>query len=163
MWEMDKQAAGPLLISFMTVAHISISTQYLKWITCVASDLRWKEEWGVKAALKAGTPLCKCCLSCLQVLRGCLTPPPHRWTTLLQHCLLNASLLSISCQMQYYHSHIPTKMAIQLNGSFSAVAENSVFAREQTHHFSVEYCFIYCSRYWIEQIKKCCQSKLILK
>lgn len=81
----------------------------------------------------------------------CSTPPPHRWTTLLQHCLLNAPLLSISCQMQYYHSHIPTKMAIQLNRSFSAVAENSVFAREQTHHVWVEYCFMYCSRYWIEE------------
>lgn len=61
MWETDKQAVGPLLIFFMTVTHkcrlyLHIdSISQMDNLCCLWFAL--EEEWGVKAALKAGTPL----------------------------------------------------------------------------------------------------------
>lgn len=61
MQKTDKQAAGPLLIILMTVAHKR--RLYLHIDSLSQMDnlcYLWfalEEEWGVKAALKAGTPL----------------------------------------------------------------------------------------------------------
>lgn len=61
MWETDKQAVGPLLIYFMTMTHkcrlyLHIdSISQMDNLCCLWFGL--EKEWGVKAALKAGTPL----------------------------------------------------------------------------------------------------------
>lgn len=61
MWETDKQSVGPLLIFFMTMAHkcrlyLHIdSISQMDNLCCLWFAL--EEEWGVKAAVKAGTPL----------------------------------------------------------------------------------------------------------
>lgn len=61
MWETDKQTVGPLPSFFMTRAHkcrlyLHIdSISQMDNLCCLWFAL--EEEWGVKAALKAGTPL----------------------------------------------------------------------------------------------------------
>lgn len=61
MWETDEQAAGPLLIFLMNAAHkcrlyLRIdSISQMDNLCCLWFALG--EEWGMKAVVKAGTPL----------------------------------------------------------------------------------------------------------
>lgn len=113
---MDKQALGPLLISFMTMAHKLRLYLHIASISQMDNSCcLWfvlEEEWCAEAALKAGTPLANAVCRPWGVASHLVSLfTPHRWTT-LHHCLLNASLLSISCQIKCYHPAVQQKQQL---------------------------------------------------
>lgn len=119
MWEMEKQEGGPLLFSYMTMLHkcrlyLHIdSISQMDNLCCLWFVL--EEEWGMKAALNARPPLVNTVCRPWGVTSHPVSLSP---LTDRPHCLLNASLLSISCHMHGYHSTIHPKQQL-LNSSIA--------------------------------------------
>lgn len=178
MWEMDKQAVGPLLISFKTVAHkcrfyLHIdSISQMDNLCCLWFAL--EEEWGVKAALKAGTPLAHAIWAACRpwgvashsasVALFPLTDGPHSTTVCLTlPCFLSAVKCNVITPLYNQNSNYST-------GASLTIAKRSVFeqmCRSVLISFHRHCCRSspcigeYCSIYWIEQIEKCSQRQFI--
>lgn len=181
MWEMDKQADGPLLISFKTVAHkcqfyLHIdSISQMDNLCCLWFAL--EEEWGVKAALKAGTPLAHAIWAACRpwgvashsasVALFPLTDGPHSTTVCLTlPCFLSAVKCNVITPLYNQNSNYSTGASPRsLKGAYlskCATAFWLVFTVTvaEARHVSDDRKE-YCSIYWTEQIEKCSQRQFI--
>lgn len=138
--ETDKQAVGPSLIFFMTVArkcglylHIDSISQ-MDNLCCLWFAL--EEEWGVKAAVKAGTPLSNAvwaagrpwgaaCLTLCLRLSVPLTDGPHSTTVYLTlPCSLSAVKCNVITPLYNQNSNYSTGASARiLKGAFLQLCE----------------------------------------
>lgn len=135
MWGAYKQAAGPLLIFFMTVAHkcrlyLHIdSISQMDNLCCLWFAL--EEEWGVKAAAKAGTPLANAVWVAWRPWGAAshsvphLTDGPHSTTVyFMLPCSLSAVKCNIITKLYNQNSNYSTGASPQkLKGAYLCYSE----------------------------------------